>query len=1509
MDPWHVLDIYFRDHTYPFTQHHIDSFREFLRNHIPNVIATYNPITMIKEETKGNSKINMSVEVYVGGKSEDGLKLYIDRPIMMDEDGNEQLLTPHEARIRNLTYQTTVYADIEVDYKTSEKKKPDQTETVKFERVPIGSIPIMLHSDPCILHEQGNAVLQGLGECMYDQGGYFIIDGKEKVIVSQERLTTNRLFTSYVKDPESDYSHRGTISCTAESGENALLSRTVIFEKVRQPDSTNPNPISKERAPHANAIYVTIPSMKGSFPLGRLFRALGVESDRAIMEHILGDVENAPPQFIDFLLPTLRAGALADTEKGDDEQRIIYTQKEAHEELAKRTFYDSVEQVQIILSSEVFPNITSENGSYGAKAKYLGYLVHEFMKFCLGVTPPSDRDGYVFKRVNISGFLLAQVFQEAYNNLRKHCRNILDQEFYYGAWRTGDTNKIQNIVRKDNLHKLIPPFQLTEAFVKYLKGTTADPNDAEGVVQDLSRISYISYLSHVRRVNLPFDRSVKIADPHRLHSQQWGVICPFESPDGASIGFLKNFALLTQITFGTNPQHIRDVLEDLEMKTEKDNNKVEKVVNKLTHLPSKYAMISIADGMTRVFVNGDWYGMTNMPHKVANVLRLLRRNGLINPFVSVAWNIQQNELRIQTESGRPCRPLFIMEKGVPTITKKYSLDKPLDPNGKVKWYELVFGTFLEKKERTQELYYRNQSTSIHDHEGLRNLDIDELCNKLKETQGVIEYMDIEEANTMLLAMDPATVQSHPHLAPYYTHMEIHPSTVFSVVTNNIPLANHNFAPRNTFFGSQSKQAIGVYATNFSRRFDTMSYIQHYPQRPLITSRNAHYTANDRMPNGFNAIVAVATYTGYNQEDGIIINRNAIDRGLFHITAYKTMSATEKVTSEQDQLIIANPIKLRSEGKMVGNIKYAKYKLLDEDGIVKEGAYIPKGQEAAVLGMVKVTKRLVTKKIGVLTEQVVDTQYRDVSLVTDVHHYGRIDKVMVASKGLGDAQRIAKIRFRKIRRPELGDKACSRCAQKGVIGMILPAESMPFTKSGIIPDIIINPHAFPSRMTISHIVECVFSKLCCMEGTLGDGTVFLPLDLDGMFDKLGTTGFEKHGNEIMYDGRTGAMINTEIFIGPTFYMRLKHMVADKIHGRGMGKRAGEPRDGAPMDQLTRQPTSGRSKDGGMRVGEMEKDVVLAHGMSQYLKESFMEKADKYMWAVCKHCGVLGKYTSLENGSFECMGCGNNEMSIIETPYAFKLLNQEMEGMGLQMRLSSDPFNIEDDMESEIESDDEAELSAIAEEDEQPETPMTEPETEQKDTGMQGGTNFYGNPFPQENKLSEDCNNSKVFQPPIAGVVETSSTAGLEDPIEPVMLQTSDCNMIQSGGESSQLLQAPLESVENPPSPVLASPPPSLTPSPVLVSPQPSPTPSPSPSIPDFAHPLVDPAQPLNTVGQLSQPPIATPPPANDSEIKVIDLGSIKNTSRAISSPQETNNIDEDDYDYDGENGDDEFFTSI
>jgi hypothetical protein len=904
---------------------------------------------------------------------------------------------------------------------------------------------------------------------------------------------------------------------------------------------------------------------------------------------------------------------------------------------------------------------------------------------------------------------------------------------------------------------------------------------------------------------MPIDRSIKVTEPHKLHSQQWGIMCPYETPDGASIGYLKNLAILAKITAGVDVDNIKRCLEDIGV------------------IPLKHSNFYSNKNITNVFVNGTLFGITGDPLFVSRLLKAYRRNGLINILISISFNITANELRIFTEAGRPCRPLLILKYN--HANKKNEAGVFIKDGGSggsggdtKNWFDLLNGTYykLDKKEKNDDYYYidkyidplgkkgfkggggdggnalfdaysyifpsnnRNNSISYMDDDAAgaiaiggtdyklgnspvpnhlitritnpylnggndiidikkvdygeageagdasvsgddggdageeggdagddldkftgggsrsrsrsrnrsksRSSDTDSdsdsssdsgtdsdseikrdvkrmgnihrkkymgILKELEATAACIEYLDSEEADTCLIAMN------QNEIGVYHTHLEIHPSSILSVVSGNIPMSNHNSSARNVFHAAQSKQAIGIYATNFNKRFDTMSYILHYPQRPIINTRIAQYTSSDYMANGYNTIVAIMTYSGFNQEDSIMINKATIDRGLNSLSYYKSITATAKIISQNERVIFGNPILMRDKGIKIAGIKNKNYEHLDANGFIKEGTYVPEGQEVIIVGMINVREVAKEFKNGIFTDVKKELIYTDISLSTDNSLFGKVDRVYKSDKIAGADSTICKVRFLKIKKPEFGDKHCSRHGQKGVIGMIIPEENMPYTKDGIRPDIIINPHAIPSRMTIGHLVECIFAKLCCIDGVLGDASVFIPIEKETIYSRLKEKNFNKYGNEILYNGYTGAQIETEIFIGPTYYFRLKHMVAEKINSRGIGKVMG----------LTRQPTEGRRKGGGLRIGEMERDTVLSHGISNFIKESMMERSDKFSWCICKRCGTLVAFNIKENINL-CKNCNNDDVAVIQTPYAFKLFIQELETMGIQPRLNTE-----------------------------------------------------------------------------------------------------------------------------------------------------------------------------------------------------------------------------------------------
>ncbi len=1181
---WKVLDTYVRDNPTFLTQHHLESFDDFVHNKIPNIVKSLNPFVVLKNDDSG--KLLHEIKVYIGGKDPSNARINLLSPAVY----------PNEARLKSLTYQGDLVADITVETLTYGRGGViTDTFTKQINGLKVGAVPIMLGSTHCKTRGLEDALKREIGECVYDKGGYFVVDGKEKVIVAQERIATNRLFVSKSKEP--NFTHAALIRCTPEEG--AIFPKKVEF-----------------RAHKNKHILVSIPNIKKEIPLFVLFRALGVESDKNVLEHILRqDLDNAPPYVLDFLFYSIVHGSVA------------YTQADAIGLLQKLAEYDNEDHVRYILMNDLFPNMNETAGiSLAKKAMFLGDLANTFVFTVLGKIPETDRDNYAFKRVDISGFLMANLFRDLYNVFRNECRSTLDREYNYGPAKK--KTAVSNLVNDSNIWKIFNARVIEDGMRTSLKGRWGGGEDPSklGIVQDLSRLSYMGFMSHLRRVNTPIDRSIKIVAPHRLHPTQWGAMCPYESPDGANIGLLKNLAMLCHITSDVPSKEIMRCLLDLG----------------LLPLVGLYPRDTV--GATRVFVNNNWVGITREPEVMTHKLRTLRRCALINIMTSIAWDIVGLTIRISTDAGRCCRPLYVVLPGNKLVVDGIKWRT---------WQDLIIGdpkdtTYTPPKESWQDLERR---------------------------QAAVEFIDVEESNNCLIAM---TLENLADEGKTYTHCEIHPSTTFAVLTANIPFANHNQAPRNYFSGAQGKQAIGVYSTQFNNRMDTAGLVLHYPQRSIVNTRYMHYMNNVDLPNGENAIVAIMCYSGYNQEDSIILNKSAVERGMFNLTYFKTMEEVEELDKfTGERVLFSNPVEMAKSGTSVDGFgkRFANYAKLDADGLPKEN--IKYGPGDVYIGKVVASTDQVAQSGDMFGTKARVEKFRDTSAIANKTMAFIVDKVFVY-EGPNGLKR-CKIRTRKVRKPVLGDKHASRHAQKGTIGMILKQEDMPFTKDGIVPDLIINPHAIPTRMTIGHLIECLMGKVGCLHGNEYDATPFCNQDIPRAYDDLQRLGYERYGNEILYNGHTGEQIATDIFIGPTYMLRLKHMVEDKLNVRTLEE--------GGYTGLTRQPVQSRAKGGGLRVGEMEVGAIAAHGMASFLKESMMERSDSYTYAIDNTTGDIA-VANLQKGFARSLEDPfSTDFTYVQTPYAMKLFLQELQCMGIGPKVMFEaPEQAYEDDELDSEDDD-------------------------------------------------------------------------------------------------------------------------------------------------------------------------------------------------------------------------------
>ena len=601
----------------------------------------------------------------------------------------------------------------------------------------------------------------------------------------------------------------------------------------------------------------------------------------------------------------------------------------------------------------------------------------------------------------------------------------------------------------------------------------------------------------------------------------------------------------------------------------------------------------------------------------------MKVTGIISTQTCIAWNVNKKLLIIRTDGGRMCRPIFLVRDNKLTFNKNV-----YDKFKNKKWFELS---------HEKDIKDRNTCNINEEEKKITNMD-----------DYFIEYIDVDESNTSMIAMTEDNIKknSKENDAFYkYTHCEIHPSLIYGVVLSTIPFSDHNQAPRDIFTGAQSKQGMGLYSTAFKHRMDTESYIMHYPQKPFCMPKTAKYINNDKIPWGENCIVAVACYTGYNQEDSLIFNKGSIDRGLMNANHYLTIKDEEEINKKKgEKNIFMKPIKNYPDGRCkTDGMSFGSYDKLDKDGFPIVGSHVYEND--AVIGKVL--------ELNNFEEEECD--YKDMSTLIPPHKGGIVDKVVVEKNSLGN--KVCKVKIKREKVPEMGDKFASRHGQKGTIGMMYNDEDMPFTKSGLKPDIIMNPHAFPKRQTIGHLIECAFSKVGALAGTGIDATSFRKINIGGAGEILKHYGFKKSGCEVLYNGKTGKQIKADIFIGPTFYYRLKHLVSNKIHSRDRG----------PRQLLTKQATEGRSRLGGLRIGEMERDSLLGNGTVQFLKERLVDCGDKYFVWIDEETGLISPVNPTKNIYKSLYSDNKHNFKKVNIPYTSKLLIQELMAMHIVPRI--------------------------------------------------------------------------------------------------------------------------------------------------------------------------------------------------------------------------------------------------
>jgi DNA-directed RNA polymerase II subunit RPB2 len=1205
---WKLIDTYFKDNPYNLVAHHLESYNDFFSSGINQIFKVNNPIRYIdrEEEDKSNKDTRKQMLLYLGGKNGD--KIYFGKPIIYDEN-NTHYMYPNDARLRNMTYGSTIHYDVDVDIIYFEGKERKE-HTITLEKIYLGKFPIMLQSNMCILKDLSTDVRFNMGECRNDYGGYFIIDGKEKVIVSQEKFADNML---YIRKNKSDDIFSFSAEVRSVSEDASKPQRTMAI-KIMAPSTVLSN----------NQIVVAVPNVKKPVPLFILMRALGVISDKEIIEYCLLDM-NKNESYVDLFIPSIH-----DANK-------IFTQETAIKYIASFTKRRTVTGVLDILMNYFLPHIGEDN--FLDKAYYIGFMVNKLLRVYTGEDKPTDRDNFRFKRMELSGSLIYDLFREYYLIQKREIALKIDSEYYFHK------NKYESeffSLIDDNYPEFFKDRSVENGFKKAFKGNWGSEARTKkiGVIQDLNRLSWNTFISQLRKSNLPLDASAKVVGPRLLHSSQWGYIDPVDTPDGGNIGLHKHLAISAAVSSGYSSEPL---IKWIRAKTDL------KIVQECNP--------KILSENTKVLVNGNWIGVIDNPIETMKLLKLFRRNGLLPIYTSVSFNYEHNEMYIYCDSGRLTRPIYYLENDTDKPSFKREIIKEKMEKGDIKWQEIIAG-FKEKSGDENFNTKRNKIYNIEElYHSLKGKGLDVIEKELIESSAMVDYIDTAEEDGLMIANNLDDLKKNR----FYTNIEIDPSFLLGVLGNLVIYPENNQFPRNAFSCGQSKQAVSVYHSNYQMRIDKMGVILNYGQTPLLKSRYLNYFNKEEQPYGINAIVAIMCYTGYNVEDAILINEGSLKRGIFRTSYYNMYEAREtsdKIGDSTSSTFFAN-----LEGKNVVGIKEGyDYSQLDVHGLIKENT--PLNDETVLIGM-----------IGSNSEK--SDVFQDSSVFPKKGQLGFVDKVFITEGEQGF--RLAKIRVREERIPAIGDKMASRCGQKGTLGLIIPECDMPFTSDGTRPDLIINPHAIPSRMTIGQLIESLFGKACTYYGGYGDCTAFATKgpNTEVYGEMLVNAGFHSSGNQIMYNGMSGEQIYSEIYMGPTYYMRLKHMVKDKINYRAKG----------PRTVLTRQTVQGRANDGGLRLGEMERDGVMAHGASAFLNDSYMNRGDEYYMAVCNKTGCIAVYNPSINlfmspfldgpikfnytldgkMNVENISKFGRSFSIVRVPYALKLLIQELQVMNIQMRI--------------------------------------------------------------------------------------------------------------------------------------------------------------------------------------------------------------------------------------------------
>jgi DNA-directed RNA polymerase II subunit RPB2 len=1131
-----------------FASHHLASYAHFVQTIIPEIITETPPFDYENDMYRFSYSFR---------------NIYLHKPVIAEHDGTGREITPIEARQRDLTYSAPLFIQVtkRFNHKLTEETIENQ------ENFFCGCIPVMVRSIQCRLYCATEDKVIKAGECTYDEGGYFIVKGCEKVLIGMERMATDQVYVFPNKhDPQDLYAEISSLE-----------------EKSKKAPSQFYIHILPSNTLGKRSLRGYLNYFKKEFPLGILFKALGLTS--GIKDLI----------YKDFLFEGLRPidkKALEDLIDGiEEESHHIQTTSEAMMALAKiattpiSTPDKKILFITAVLEKEFLPRTGIDIHTFPSKVRFLAYMTQKLLQVVFGLRPHDDHDHERNKRSDESGILLATIFRQSWNKVNRELQLSIRKKLDSGA-----------VLKEILLGQLVNNTSLTKDLTYSLStgnwSAIRNSHMKTGVSQVLNRFSHQAVLSHLRRNMNPMPKNSALSKPRQVHCSSWGFMCNFETPEGSSIGLIKNKGLLCSVTVGFSDIFISEIIH-----------------------PKLQSQLSSENSWT-ILLNGKIQGF-DRDDDIYHQIHKLKIRGMLPCFTGIYSNRKYREIYIWTDSGRKCRPLFIIRNRLYEALEEVGLSRSI--------YKTISG-FVE------EPYLEVAMTEAW----LKDLESGKKTWNDALREGLIEWIDAAEQENLLICVRPEDLNRD---GLPYTHAELSDAFIIGACSSIIPYANSDPAARITYQSSMSKQAASCPATNSKQRFDTMSHELWYPQKPICQTAAMDPMHFNELPGGQNCVVALITSGGANMEDAVILNQSSVDRGMFRETFYRTYKETESRITGQEEYFGKPPN------------EPAAHKL-GPDGLVRVGVRVD--EEDILIGKISHAS---------------DSDGRPLKPSQCYMKHGErgiVDQVLLTQNP--DGSHTAKVVIRQDRVIEIGDKLAAVHSQKGVVGLIKAAVDMPFTAQGIIPDILINPHCIPTRMTIGHLKEIRAAKYGSASGTLQDATIFsatgkrndeVQKDIaKGLHD----LGYQEEGWEVVYDGITGNMMNARIFVGVCFYQRLKHMVQDKIHAR---------QTRGPIESFSHQPSAGRAREGGLRIGEMERDCMISLGAAFNIQQRLRDLSDKYKLPVClyKNCGLIA-IANPEKKIWICRACGRKKIGYVWVPYAAKLLIQQLMATNLALRIETD-----------------------------------------------------------------------------------------------------------------------------------------------------------------------------------------------------------------------------------------------